>query len=226
MAIFKWYYLQDCSDWRLQRTSWKLSLSSCGTWNNSLERRAFVSYCPKKSSPRFLLSIVYSQSAPDDCPEPPENDACETAFNVDDFPFSESGSTEDATPIFTNSGYGGYYGYNNCQYVDTSTKSVWFTLAGDGACYTASTYGSRSEIIATVLRGTQCGSLVCLGQSEIYNQNGFTWETEVGETYYILVGGRYGNAGLFVLDIDVSDCGTSCHHMQAMSIMFGKYVPF
>jgi hypothetical protein len=176
----------------------------------------------------FLLSIVYSQSAANDCPEPPENDKCETAFNVDAFPFTESGSTEDATPIFTNftnGGYGGYYGNNNCQYVDTSAKSVWFTLAGDGACYTASTYGSRSEIIATVLRGTQCGSLVCLGQSEIYNQNGFTWETEVGETYYILVGGRYGNAGSFILDIDVSDCGPSCHQMQAVSIVFGKYVP-
>jgi hypothetical protein len=184
-----------------------------------------------KNSPHFLLSIVYSQSAADDCPEPPENDKCETAFKVDDFPFSESGSTEDATPIFTNSGYGGYYGYNNCQYVDTSTKSVWYTLAGDGACYTASTYGSRSEIIATVLLGTQCGSLVCLGQSELYNQNGFTWETEVGETYYILVGGRYGNAGLFVLDIDVSDCGTrvviTCRLCRLyLANMFRSDIPF
>jgi hypothetical protein len=92
-------------------------------------------------------------------------------------------------------------------------KSVWFTLAGDGACYTASTYSSRSEIIARVLKGTQCGSLVCLGQTESYNPNGFTWEAEIGETYYILVGGRYGNTGSFVLEIDVSDCGPRCHQM-------------
>jgi hypothetical protein len=124
-----------------------------------------------------------------------------------------AGSTEDATPpIIIDGGYGGYYGNNNCQYVDSSAKSVWFTLVGDGACYTTST-GSSSEIIATVLRGTQCGSLVCLGQSDIYNQNDFTWETEIGETYYILVGGIRGNAGSFVLDIGVSDCGPSCHQM-------------
>jgi hypothetical protein len=163
-----------------------------------------------------LFCYSYSQSTADGCPEPPENDKCETAITLSTFPFSGTGSTEDGSPTFPSEdegGYGGYYGNNNCPYVDTSTKSVWFTLVGDGACYTASTDGLRSEIIATVLRGTQCGSLVCLGQSEAYNPNGFTWETEIGETYYILVGGRYGTAGSFVLDIDVSDCGPNCHQM-------------
>jgi hypothetical protein len=168
-----------------------------------------------KAHSLFAIHVnSYSQSAVNGCPQPPDNDKCETALNVDAFPFSDAGSTEDATPpIFTDGGYGGYYGNDNCQYVDSFAKSVWFTLVGDGACYTTSTYGSRSEIIATVLRGSQCGSLVCLGQSDVYNQNGFTWETEIGETYYILVGGLYRNAGSFVLDIDVSDCGPSCHQM-------------
>lgn len=183
---------------------------------------AFISY-PNNAHTSFCSP--YSQSAVDDCPEPPENDNCETAFDVTAFPFSVSGSTEDASPISTDGGYGGYggyYGNNSCQFVDPSTSSVWFTLVGDGSCYTASTYGSRSEIIATVLRGTQCGSLVCLGQGEVYNPNGFTWETEIGDTYYIRVGGRYGNVGSFVLDIDVSDFAPSCHLRQAVSIVLCK----
>lgn len=117
-------------------------------------------------------------------------------------------------------GYGGYSGDENCEYVDTSAKSVWFTLTGDGACYTASTYGSsRLETVATVFKGTQCGSFVCLGQTESYNSNGFTWETVIDETYYILVGGLYGDTGSFVLDIDVSNRGPSCVRIWLTSVL-------
>jgi hypothetical protein len=132
------------------------------------------------------------------------------------FPFSGTGSTEAASPFLPSGGYGGgygggYYSNNNCYFFDNgTTKSVWFTLTGDGACYTASTYGSSSEISATIFTGKLCDSFVCLGQSEPYDPNGVTWQSEVGESYYILVGGRYGNAGSFFLDVEVRDCAPSC----------------
>jgi hypothetical protein len=48
--------------------------------------------------------------AADDCPEPPENGECETAFNVTAFPFTATGSTLFASPLNIG-GYGGGYGY-------------------------------------------------------------------------------------------------------------------
>jgi hypothetical protein len=166
----------------------------------------------------------------DDCPEIPDNDECETAFNVTAFPFSDSGSTLLASPLniseYTGGYNGGYNGngnnngngynggYNevilppdyNCRSLDPSSKSVWYLVEGDGSCMTSSVTSSNFDPSVSVFRGNQCGELTCISRSDDYNSKGASWKTVIGETYYVIVGGRYRRVGDFFLDIEVC-CG-------------------
>jgi hypothetical protein len=76
-------------------------------------------------------------------------------------------------------------------------------VEGDGSCYTASAAGSTFETVVAIYDGRSCDRLSCSAQSE-YGSD-ISWETQIGETYYILVGGLYGNSGLFSLNIEVCD---------------------
>jgi hypothetical protein len=193
--------------------------------------------------------------AADDCPEPPENDECETASSVLMFPFTATGSTLLASPLniggyygnqtgyggddyyeddafeggygYTGGYYGnqtgyggdddyeddafegGYYGnqtgYGGCSSLDLSTKSVWYLVEGDGSCMTASATSRTFDVSVSVFRGNLCSVLTCISQSDDYSFNGASWQTVIGESYYVIVGGRYRSAGDFFLDIQVRD---------------------
>jgi hypothetical protein len=151
--------------------------------------------------------------AADYCPEPPENDECETAFNVTAFPFTTAGSTLFASPLDIGGYVGGYYGnqtssngtYSGCSILDPSSKSVWYMVEGDGSCMTASVDSRNFDPTTSVLRGTECDELVCVSAIENYYAGVATWQSEVDEMYYVVVGGRYGSVGDFSLTIEVSD---------------------
>jgi hypothetical protein len=134
----------------------------------------------------------------------PENDECETAFNVAAFPFSDSASLDFASGSDVNFGYDDDDAYaNNCYNVRPSTKSVWYLVEGDGSCYTASAAGSTFKTVVAIYDGPSCDRLSCSAQSE-YGSD-ISWETQIGETYYILVGGLYDTSGFFSLSIEVCD---------------------
>jgi hypothetical protein len=79
---------------------------------------------------------------------------------------------------------------------------VWYEVQGDGSCLTASLpFADFSSNIA-VLGGSGCGNLTCLGEGQYYDTNQVTWQTEVGEAYFLLVGG-FGATGNFDLEIEV-----------------------
>jgi hypothetical protein len=161
----------------------------------------------------------------DDCPEIPANDRCEGAFNVSAFPFTDTGSTEGATAVLpfldSDDFYGGYGGYggptsapssfvpdpfpSECYNVDPSTKSVWYVVEGDGSCLSASTLGSNFDTVLAIYQGEGCQGLTCVTQSQNAYNDEVSWKTEIGEMYFILVGGSYGNAGSYFLQIEVRD---------------------
>jgi hypothetical protein len=155
--------------------------------------------------------------AADDCPEPPDNDECISAFAVTAFPFTATGSTLFASPLNIGGyggGYGGgYYGnqtYSNgtdsgCFFLDPSSKSVWYLVEGDGSCMTASVDSRNFDPSVSVLRGTECDEFICVSGSENYYADAPSWQSEVDEMYYVVVGGRYGSVGDFSLTIEVSD---------------------
>jgi hypothetical protein len=176
----------------------------------------------------------------DDCPAIPENDRCEGAFSVSIFPFTDTGSTEAATAVFPfsysddrldddfrflqseqprppsppPSSFPGVPPFpGECYNVESSTKSVWYVVEGDGSCLSASTLGSNFDTVLAVYKGEGCQGLTCVAQSEYYYSDEVSWKTENGETYYILVGGSYRNAGSFFLQIEVRDesqCPSIC----------------
>lgn len=90
-----------------------------------------------------------------------------------------------------------------CYNVDQSTKGVWYEVIGDGSCFSASTLGSNFDTVLAVYEGDGCQGLTCTAQSEFYFNDAVSWKTDVGVSYYILVGGSYGNAGTFVIEIEV-----------------------
>jgi hypothetical protein len=177
--------------------------------------------------------FVASQVA-DDCPEAPENDECETAFNVTSFPFTDTGSTRLASPLVGENsnvygygykgddddapgpydddagpgGPGGYYippfPENNCRSFDPNSKSVWYMVEGDGSCMTASVTSRNFDASVSIFTGNQC-ELTCINRSDDYSPDGASWQTVTGELFYLAIGGTYGSSGDFFLEIKVRD---------------------
>jgi hypothetical protein len=127
-------------------------------------------------------------------------------------PFTDSGNTSitnvQAFPeVFT------------CSLVGAATQGVWYTLEGDGACFNATTLGSRFDTILSVYIGEAgCQDLFCLIENDDgsnsgdngYGYGGFgvtsnvVWKTEVGQTYYILLGGLASTSGPYRFSLEVS----------------------
>jgi hypothetical protein len=82
-------------------------------------------------------------------------------------------------------------------------------VEGDGSCVTASATSRNFNPSVSVFRGNQCGELTCISQNEEYSSNGASWQSEIGETYFVVIGARYGRSGDFFLEIEVRDdvCG-------------------
>lgn len=69
---------------------------------------------------------------------------------------------------------------------------------------TASTTSRTFDPSVSVLIGTDCDEFVCVSAGENFYAGAASWRTEVDEMYYVVVGGRYGGAGDFSLQIEVS----------------------
>jgi hypothetical protein len=150
-------------------------------------------------------------------------DDCLVAKGIESVPFTSSGDTQDTLGQ-------GFDEAQTCDLVEDFTRGVWFQLEGDGACYNATTLGSTFDTILSVYTGeADCQDLFCLTENDDgdnsgygygYNNSGYgygygyvggynatskvVWRTEIGETYYILLGGLAGQAGNFEFSLNVS----------------------
>jgi hypothetical protein len=124
------------------------------------------------------------------------NDQCNNATKIAELPFNARGTNAFSTPEALGSGV---YSCNN---VNPSVNSVWYEVQGDGSCLTASLPFSNFDPTIAVYGGSGCTDLTCLGEGQYYNGNQITWQTEVGEAYFLLVG-AYGTTGDFGLEVEV-----------------------
>jgi hypothetical protein len=124
------------------------------------------------------------------------NDQCYNATKIVEIPSNSRGTNAFSTPVALDSGL------SNCSNVNPEVLSVWYEVQGDGSCLTASLPFADFPSNIAVLGGSGCGNLTCLGEGQYYYVNQVTWQTEVGETYFLLVGG-YGITGHFELEIEV-----------------------
>jgi hypothetical protein len=146
-----------------------------------------------------------------DCDALPSAEDCVNATAIDTSAFfGESGNT-DLTDVQV------FPKASECSLVGGSTKGVWYTLEGDGACYNATTLGSQFDTILSVYTGeADCQDLVCLTENDDgssgsgYGYGGafgvtskVVWRTEVGKTYYILLGGLGSSSGAYRFSLEV-----------------------
>lgn len=124
------------------------------------------------------------------------NDQCNNATKIAEVPFSTRGTNALSTPEAIGSGV---YSCNN---INSAVQSVWYEVQGDGSCLTASITDSSFDSTIAIYGGSGCDNLSCLGEGQYYSLNQVTWQTEVGASYFLLVGG-YGTTGNFVLEIEV-----------------------
>jgi hypothetical protein len=133
----------------------------------------------------------------------PDNDSCASATIVEALPFVDFGSNLLATEDGFDSAA------SSCSAVDSSAKTLWYELIGDGSCVSASVVGEDFRAILSLYDGGEggdCDSIICLAQTDNYNSNGglLSWWSESGTVYKIIVTGVYGTGGDFLLAIAVS----------------------
>jgi len=149
------------------------------------------------STAKHTILGLFCTQAGYDCPELPENLSCETASEVTAFPFVGTGSTVAAS---TSNGAN-----SSCFNVNSSSKGVWYSIIGDGACYSASISGLNFDAALALYNGT-CNNLTCTDQEDTLFTNTISFETQVDDAYYLFVGGYFGSSGSFTLDIIKGAC--------------------
>lgn len=155
-------------------------------------------------------------------------DDCLVAETIASVPFASSGDTQETLGQ-------GFEEAQTCSLVEDFTRGVWFQLAGDGLCYNATSLGSMFDTTIAVYTGdADCEGLLCLLQNDDGGSGGYgfnvttddgyggygsdvtskvAWRTEIGETYYILLGGLANAAGPYQFSLNVSAkplCAVCC----------------
>jgi hypothetical protein len=135
----------------------------------------------------------------------PDNDRCETATTIDNFPFIVASNNN----FYSAEGYGSPA--TSCNSVDGSAKTVWYELKGDGSCLSASVVGDGFRPLLALYDGDECDLIACEAQtSSRYGSGGLlSWRTQNATSYKLVVAGeRYQSiSGDYVLAVTVrADC--------------------
>jgi hypothetical protein len=127
-----------------------------------------------------------------------KNDLCDNAAQVDSIPFVDAASNSLATQ--DGPGRPGI----NCYVAEQMSSTVWYELDGDGSCWSASVVGEGFETGLVLFEGDTCDRILCANENYFGNPNVVKWQSEVGSTYKLMVGGLYRDqAGDYILAITV-----------------------
>ena len=108
--------------------------------------------------------------------EPPENDSCENAISMSNFPFSYNADMK-----------GARFELDDYYYYESSLRGVWFTFVGTGNSFRAElNMGSNVYSAIAFFHGT-CGNLVSVADEIISGAPSSTISTTMGTSYYIFV---------------------------------------
>jgi hypothetical protein len=101
----------------------------------------------------------------------------------------------------------------SCPVIFGSSKTLWYEVVGDGSCLSASVAAEGFEVVLGLYEGA-CGELFCLDQTGYQSGSGrdlLSWQSVIGTTYRIVVGGAFGSySGDFILAITVSCLFSVC----------------
>jgi hypothetical protein len=127
-----------------------------------------------------------------------KNDLCDNAAKVDSLPFVDAASNSLATRE-------GYAQFDvNCYASERMSSTVWYELVGDGSCLSASVVGEGFVAGLVLFEGDACDRIFCANENFFGNLNVVTWQSEIGSTYKLIVGGLYpAEAGDYILAITV-----------------------
>jgi len=133
----------------------------------------------------------------------PPNDLCEQAIAIDNVNFSLQGESREALPITNISqalSCDGVYPYH--------FSGVWFSLKGDGFCYSLSTKGSDYDTFLGAYEGN-CNALTCIATSDEIDPNDpseLVLKTETGKTYFALIASDFWEASQYNFLVSQVDC--------------------
>jgi hypothetical protein len=140
-----------------------------------------------------------------------ENDLCDNAAQVESLPFVDAASNSLATR--EDSGGPGL----EC-FAEGLSNTVWYELGGDGSCLSASVVGEGFPAVLVLFEGDGCDRTVCANENFFGNFNVVTWQSEIGSTYKLMVGGLYG-AGEYILAITVRAIQYFCNLVGSASCL-------
>ena len=140
---------------------------------------------------------------PNPCPQPPDNDHCDNAEAV----------TAPAT-IFVNNDLADDDTTPTCV-TSAPGHGVWYSVVGTGNTMTVSTCGAGTDFDTKLQVFCDCNPMVCVTGNDddsscSYSslQSTASWCTEVGQTYYVHVGGYSTNSGN--IEFSIVDDGAVC----------------
>jgi hypothetical protein len=163
--------------------------------------------------------VTLSSSNTSQCDRPVINDACSDATLITSFPSNFT--------INTNGASGEHFFPGACYEINPGLRGVWYKIVGTGSCYSVSAQNMEdlydiSPLVA-VLTGSDCDNLSCTVATEYYSLvSVLGLSTKLNETYYILVGSRYGDVGKFSLKIEPIACSSNdqCQNATRVSAPF------
>eukprot|EP00339_Tiarina_fusa_P012669 CAMPEP_0117085010 /NCGR_PEP_ID=MMETSP0472-20121206/59804_1 /TAXON_ID=693140 ORGANISM="Tiarina fusus, Strain LIS" /NCGR_SAMPLE_ID=MMETSP0472 /ASSEMBLY_ACC=CAM_ASM_000603 /LENGTH=2345 /DNA_ID=CAMNT_0004814179 /DNA_START=233 /DNA_END=7270 /DNA_ORIENTATION=- len=141
---------------------------------------------------------------------PPANDVCETAFQLEGIGSTAEGSLQDATMAGENFHYGNETdGISSCPDAYYAGPGVWYSVVGSGtpmrvsACsfrggVTVSMYSGPCSSLNCVATGAYNGLPVCSGREG----SSLGFDSVAGEVYYLLVQSYYDEGAVFEILID------------------------
>jgi hypothetical protein len=163
-------------------------------------------------------NFIFSLLDDDQCADIPSNPTCDSAIelSLDDIPLSMEIDNQLAYADLTQ--------ISSCYDIDGS-KSLWYSLVGDGNCYkaTSTRLSDNVDPVIGIFVGQDCESRVCVQQSEGYYGASIGFRTVVGEIYYVAVAGRYGSSGKMMITIEQTQCA---ENGACGSSMLVENIPF
>jgi hypothetical protein len=112
-----------------------------------------------------------------------------------------------------------------CEGITTKAPGVWYHVMGDGSRLVVSTcWGTEFDTTIKVFRGT-CGSLSCMTANDDFcgKQSRVTFDSEDGESYYILVHGYLEQSGPFLLNVAKEGTLFNGFCLDARTLELGSY---
>ena len=127
--------------------------------------------------------------------ERPVNDYCDAATLIPSIEYLIQDTTVNATTYLD--------GIGRCHSQKSVGPGMWYRISGTGKQAKASITGNSTlDAFISVYSG-DCEDLFCIADvsGDTGSKRSFTWDTNEGEAYYILVQGKFGQKGEFELRV-------------------------